>query len=55
MDKPRALRGFFLTNRRIVIMDVDFGAVEGGLTGALVVITTIAKWASEDGRTDRGS
>jgi hypothetical protein len=25
-------------------MDVDFGAVEGGLTGALVVITTIAKW-----------
>jgi hypothetical protein len=25
-------------------MDLDFGAVEGGLTGALVVITTIAKW-----------
>jgi hypothetical protein len=23
---------------------IDFGAVEGGLTGALVVITTIAKW-----------
>jgi hypothetical protein len=25
-------------------MEFDFGAAEGGLTGALVIITSIAKW-----------
>jgi hypothetical protein len=25
-------------------MDIDFGAVEGGLAGLIVIITTVAKW-----------